>query len=551
MDQFRIQYLFQVRLFVYSFLALSVPVLFGRCVQMDKSRDKILDDIEAHMFQRPEKLDSLLGQLDTTRISSRERARINTIRGLIHYDKGEYDQCVSYLEKSDSFFLNEKDHHSAINKLIRAIVFELLELKSDAANLYIECEQYFKKHEENKFRFYASLGLLRMSEQLTLNKTKLFESLRTEAGGLKDPIYPGLLYAAAGVSEKNDSVKIKYFENAKAYFVKAQRWAGVYTMELNILYAGIKQDPAGSAKMYYHDFLQRAYSYQPNSQQHLRYRYGEAYLLAKQGKDEESIEVANKILADAVRLNVKSVEADCVELLSVLYKHIDDYRNAHQMLKRFMTLKGSEREVMRRHQVLALGAHYRYTELEREKLNLKIRVQRFAFAIAVGGLIFIVVLLIFWILLRESKHKQKILKLKNIEIEEQIGNLLDALKMERDQKTGLIQQVQDLKVQYHDAQEISKLLEAIDQKQISISEYEVLSQRLRPGWKEKLKQIAPDLTSTDLTYCMCLYLDMNNQTICRLLNVGNDGIKSAKKRIRNKLSLNDTTEIYQYLKKLD
>jgi hypothetical protein len=162
------------------------------------------------------------------------------------------------------------------------------------------------------------------------------------------------------------------------------------------------------------------------------------------------------------------------------------------------------------------------------------------------------VLLIIWILLRESKHKQKILKLKNIEIEEQISNLLNSLKAEQDQNTNLIRQVEDLKVQYHDALAISEFLKAIDQKQITTwMEYEAHFQRLRPGWIEKLKQKVPELTSTDLKYCMCLYFNLSNYAIANLCGVGSEAIKSAKKRIRDKFSLDEATEIYLYLKNFD
>ncbi len=220
------------------------------------------------------------------------------------------------------------------------------------------------------------------------------------------------------------------------------------------------------------------------------------------------------------------------------------------MLERYNGLKANEREAMRRSQILALGAHYRYTELEREKLSLKLQVQRSQFMIVAMGLIFAIAFLIAWTLLRESRHKQKLLKLKNIEVEEQINNLLQSLKAEQDQKTDLIRQVQDLQVQYQNASASSELLKGIDQKQITTwVEYEAVFQRICPGWIEHLKQQVPELSPTDLKYCMCLYFNLNNYAIANLCGVGADGIKSAKKRIRDKLSLDDATEIYLHLRK--
>ncbi len=553
MDPFKVQYLLQVKKFVFIFFALYALILLNGCDQRDrsKSKAKLLDNIEAQMFQEPENLDSLLAQVDTTGITPHEQARMNTIRGLVQFEQGKFDMCIKNLEKAETFFLSEEDqYHSTINKLIRAFVFERLELPDDAARLYMECEKYFANYHLDKFKFYASLGLLRLSEHLKLDKNTRFRRLRQEAKQLKDPVYEGLLYAAMGAIEaieENDSLKSIYYEQAKTNFIKEQRWSAVYATELNILFIKIRQDPSERTQIYYDHFPGNEYPYTPNLQQRVSYRYGQAYLFAKRGKDEKSIEVTNQVLKEAITLKIPSVEADCVQLLSVLYKHIGDYRSALQMLERYNKLEEDEMNVMRRNQVLALGAHYRYAEQEREKLDLKVQAQWSYFIMAVG----VIALLIVLILLRESNHKQKIFKLRNTEIEEQISNLLDSLKAEQDQNTNLIRQVEDLKARYHDSQEISELLKTIDQKQITISKYEVLFRNLRPGWKERLKQKVPELTSTDLKYCMCLYFDLDNQAIGRLLNVGSEGIKSAKKRIRDKLSLDDATEIYQYLKKFD
>lgn len=533
---------------------LCILILSDGCKRVSEtSMGAMLDRIESKMFQEPESLDSLLGQLDTIHITPLERARINTIRGVIQYDKGEIEKCISYLEKAETVYLSQEDrYHSTINKLVRAIIFEHLQLADNATRLYIECEEYFARHGHEKFKFYASLALLRMSDQLALDRESLFKGLRQKTEELRDPVYRALLYAAMGASAENDSIKISYYEKAKADFIEAQRWSGAYTAELNILYSKIRQDPSRRTQAYYDRFPDKPYRYTPTSEQYLRYRYAQGYLFAKQGKDMKAIEVIGQVLDDAAEMKIQPVEANCVELLSVLYKHIGDYKYAQQMLERYNGLKANEREAMRRYQVLALGAYYRYTELEQEKLDLRLQVQRFLFIMVVMGLIFVTAFLIAWILLRESRHRQTILKLKNIEVEEQIANLLQSLKAEREKKTDLIRQVQDLQVQYQDASLSSGLLKAIDQKQITTwIEYEVAFQRLRPGWIERLKQQIPELSPTDMKYCMCLYFNLTNYAITNLLGVGDEAVKSAKKRIRNKFSLDESTEIYLYLKKID
>ena len=151
------------------------------------------------MLQYPENLDSLLSEIDTTNITPNERARIRTIRGLILNDKGEFDTCIRELEKAENVFINQKDdYHRYINKLIRAFTFEYLKLNNNAFDLHIECEGYFKKNHLEIFRFYSSLGLLRMSKHLLLDEKVLIDRIRKDAEQFKEPLYKGLLYATLG-----------------------------------------------------------------------------------------------------------------------------------------------------------------------------------------------------------------------------------------------------------------------------------------------------------------------------------------------------------------
>jgi hypothetical protein len=131
--------------FLFTFLGVCSLISFNACKQRDlplkKSRAEMLDRIEAQMFQRPENLDSLLAKIDTINISPYERARLNSIRGLSHFEKGEIDMSIKEAEKAETFFINRGDQfHSHINQLIRAFTFEQLNLDYQAAELYV-CQE--------------------------------------------------------------------------------------------------------------------------------------------------------------------------------------------------------------------------------------------------------------------------------------------------------------------------------------------------------------------------------------------------------------------------
>ena len=101
------------------------------------------------------------------------------------------------------------------------------------------------------------------------------------------------------------------------------------------------------------------------------------------------------------------------------------------MLEKYQSLQRKDLEELQQSRLLALGAHYRYSELEREKLELKIKNQKYLFLMVLISLVFIVVFFIFRYSLKKSKYDREILKLKNIEIEDQISRLILSLGIKR------------------------------------------------------------------------------------------------------------------------
>jgi len=256
----------QYHLIVFVAVIICIILIFSGCITKNEcsnnARFTMLDSIEAQMFQYPENLDSLIEKVDTTNISEFEKARLNTIKALIHFTNEEYGLSIKALENAESYYLSHGDEfHNHVNQLVKAFNFEYLDLKDIAANLYIECEEYFSKTDNQKYKFYAAVGVLMMSKQLNLDKNILFERLETEATQLNDPIYHGLLYATMGVLEKDDSLKNLYYQHALSDNKKIKRWSRMYAIELNNLFRLIRQNNIDSIQTYYDNFNNKSYSY--------------------------------------------------------------------------------------------------------------------------------------------------------------------------------------------------------------------------------------------------------------------------------------------------
>ena len=182
---------------------ITVLALFAGCTRRNsssKSPTSIkLNDIESRMFQYPENLDSLISMVDTVNLTQCDIARVYMIKGYFNYWNGNYDTSINELAKADVIFQKVGDnYYTNLNNLIKAFLFELLDLDNNAAKLYVSCNVYFEKNHLEKFKFYSTLGLLRFSKQLNLHKEVLIEVINKAIKELNQPIYSGLYYAALG-----------------------------------------------------------------------------------------------------------------------------------------------------------------------------------------------------------------------------------------------------------------------------------------------------------------------------------------------------------------
>lgn len=547
----------QALLIVFVSYVLFTIFLFNGCTPNNKYSDdvqsKILDHIEDQMLEYPEQLDSLITKVDTLNLTRCDSARYYLIKGFYNSWNGRYARSINEISQSEAIFSDlGDDYYQNLNNLVKAFTFEYLNLENDAANLYLSCNEYFKKEKLEKLEFYSTLGLLRLSSILNLDKETLIERLKFNFTKMNNPIFEGLFFSTLGNIEKNDSLKINYFELAKKDFILAKTWQRAYTMEINQLFPKMRLDHSNRMEQQYLQLNNKYCFYTPIEFLRMRYKFAQAYLYSRQGRTKDALLIIDKILNELDSKKTPEIELDCVKFLAVLYIRLGNFKEASNYQHRQTELEKEKKEILQHNQILALSSHYRFTELEQEKLALKLKYNNTFLTLCISTLIFALILSITLFSLKQSRLKHEILMLKNIEIEEQFGNLLKSLESQKNKNQILIEQVKKTRFQYKDSQSISKFLLEIEQGQInSWKVFEEKFQELRHVWLNNLKKQLPDLTSTELKYCMCLYLELNNTSIATLCSVSIDAIKSAKKRIRNKLSLNAASEINDYLRSFE
>jgi len=271
--------------------------------------------------------------------------------------------------------------------------------------------------------------------------------------------------------------------------------------------------------------------------------------LGLNGREEEAIELFEKNYIKAKQLKEYIPELDCTGMLAYLYQKTGDYEAALKMKDRVHSLERRKANQMQKVQLLALGAYYKYDKLANDKLKLKVRIQRAILIIILIGALVLLLMVVGWWIAQKNRQKRKKLLTENRTIRKQIDELVSSFQKATHKNEKLINQMQDIRTRHNESIRIENLLAMIERKEIkNWMEFELQFTLLLPDWINNLKEAAPVLTPTDLKYCMCLYFNMNNYEIAKLCDVSVDTIKSAKKRIRDKLALNESTEIYLYLK---
>lgn len=542
---------------IFTASILSIILLFYECKSKNECakgpQNKLLDNIEQLMLEYPEQLDSLLPKIDTLNLTRCNRAQYLLIKGFYDSWNGRYAPSINEISQSEAIFSElGDDYHQNLNNLIKAFTFEYLNLDNDAANLYLSCNKYFKKKKLEKLKIYSTLGLIRLSNVINLDKADLIDEAKTNITKQNSPIFEGLFYSTLGIIEKNDSLMINYYELAKKYFLLAKSMHRACTMEINQLFPKIRLDHSERMEQYYLQLIDKYRFYTPIEFLRMRFRYAQGYLYSKQGKTKDAILIIEQILKEFDSKKLPEIELDCVKFLAVLNMRLGNFKEASDYQYRQIELEKEKKEVLLQNQILALSSYYHFTELEQDKLELKLKYNNTFFTLCISTLIFAFILSITLFILKQSRLKQEILVLKNIEIEEQFGNLLKSLDSQKNKNEILIEQVKEIRFKYKDSQSITKLLLEIEQGQVkSWHDFEERFLEIRHVWFNNLKRQNPELTSTELKYCMCIYLDLNNTTMATLCSVSIDAIKSAKKRIRDKLSLNEASEIADYLKSFE
>lgn len=235
-------------------------------------------------------------------------------------------------------------------------------------------------------------------------------------------------------------------------------------------------------------------------------------------------------------------------------------------------------------------------EKELEFLAERDQVQkRIIYAIVLISIVFIMLIISLWIsrnknskqhkeILRKEKELAKVEKERNevekIKLEEEMANQLRLNKIEEEKiklqlehkNKELVSNAVHLMNKNEILQSLLKLVEQIEPESSDINkalveemhnsiknnihqdraweDFRLHFDEVHESFKHSLNIKHPDLSPTDFRLCAYLLIGLNNKEIAYVSNISPDSVRKRKQRLREKLQLDPTTDLTNYLKTL-
>jgi len=273
---------------------------------------------------------------------------------------------------------------------------------------------------------------------------------------------------------------------------------------------------------------------------------------------------------------------------AALHKQLGDYQSAYNFQSKAAFLKDSLNSSWEKVKYAEISTLYQMKLQEQRNVvlektlsinELQIRQQRFVIIISIGFLLVLSVVAVLFYRKRKFELKtnqmlriqnekinqqEKIIRVKNEENFEQELNYknrqltsfsLSALKQSKSLEV-VSQQINELLHQHNIKPTTRKKLEQVMQHLRPLSsskewdEFRSYFEAVHPSFYTSLKQVAPDLTLHEQKICAYLRLGMNTKEIASITFRQVRTVESTRFRIRKKVGLTATDNLFEFLEKL-
>jgi len=314
---------------------------------------------------------------------------------------------------------------------------------------------------------------------------------------------------------------------------------------------------------------------------------GQIYALAtlsiifkETGRLTQSIEAINSAIILAKNLNMVTILPKLYTSHHEILAEMGKYREAYQSSILSYNISDSLLNVEKQKEILLLNKRYETEKKESEnqalKNNMEIQKSNFRFLMLASILGSIILLIsIYLLIIRHEKLKQQKLlaeektfrseqesknremELKNALIEKQLreqelvfqslisADLIQINRSVKKQLTPFGLAIPRKKDQCNYIRVLTNLTR--DASRDPIAEFEPLFKQLHPAFYEKLLQLAPELSKSELQIAAMVRLNLSTKEIARLTNLSISTIEITRHHIRKKLNLESSVSLTTFL----
>jgi tetratricopeptide (TPR) repeat protein/DNA-binding CsgD family transcriptional regulator len=260
-------------------------------------------------------------------------------------------------------------------------------------------------------------------------------------------------------------------------------------------------------------------------------------------------------------LKTQKEESLAYERLSWLARDQGDYHGALSYLNKFYTLNDSLENERSKVEVQVLQDKFNAEKRENLIISLsKSKIKQRLIIVLMG-----LSLLVLMILVQRNILRNRLLEQINRRKQEQMQHELALKEQTLQASTMQKASVRNIKKQLYN--DLQMLIQALPYEQASrfsgiintlkselgeslLNEFEVRFLGVHDGFMEKIKQIAPDLTPTELRMVALMRLNLTPKEIANIINRSIGTVDNTRRRIRKKLHLREEDNLLHYLASL-
>ena len=509
-------------------------------------------------------------------------------QGRVYYYKDEYDIAINYLDKAKKALetLNDSDA-LALNYFTKGEIYKLRSDYIGAFSMYNKANKIAELTQNIKFQSicHTSIGGVVLERNEPEKALVYFREALKQIELINDSICKATVFTQMG----NAFEKLKDIDSALIYHNRALKIRTELKMDRSIASSkcniGALLIKTGDYKQAEESLLTALENYKKLDEKtgicitsfHL------AIARNYQGKT-DAFNLAESTLSMAKRINNLSLISHGYKTLSDISFHDNNYKKSYKYLLKHKTLQDSLFTADKERLLTEFEAKFQSERKDNEisLLKGKGKIQRknnVLLTILITVLVGVIILLIFMFKLKSTalNRQQKLIEQENI-IHTQENEIIEKenliLQEQLESKNRELASKALEMLRFNDAisiiiEKLGSFISTIDKnpeeskninniiyelenqtKQNIWNEFEKIFKNIHSGFYDKLLEICPGLTATEIKTAALLKLNLTTKEIASITFKSEGGIKTTRYRLRKKLSLSSDEKLVPFLMKI-